>query len=43
LDGKDPMALSEMAVIAAGCGLLAGPPAAVAFKWSDARQKWRGA
>jgi hypothetical protein len=43
VDGKEPMSLAAMAWIAAACGLFAGPPAAVAFKWSDARQRWRGA
>jgi hypothetical protein len=43
MEGNDSMSLAEMARIAAACGLLGGPPAAVAFKWSDARQRWRGA
>ena len=43
VDGKEPMSLTAMAWVAAACGLFAGPPAAVAFKWSDARQRWRGA
>ena len=43
LEGKLPPTISEMVEIALMCGFFAGPPAAVAFKWSDARGRWRGA
>ncbi len=32
----DPMSLAGMAAIGVICGVLAGPPAALAFKWSAA-------
>src|SRR5881275_3312650 len=42
LEGTPPPTISKMVEIALTCGFFAGPPAAVAFKWSDARGRWRG-